>query len=456
MMGGDVGVTSAPGEGSTFWFTAALRRDSGNLPQPALPDRAGVAPGARVLLAEDDEINQEVVLGMLRSAGLVVDLARNGREALEKVEVGSYDLVLMDIQMPEMDGIEATRRIRQCASGKTVPVLALTASGFDADRTACLDAGMNGFLMKPVEPEQLFAELARWLPQLAKAAAGIAGLPNGIAASDGKDATLPAAGNGRLIDMQTGLKFSGGNAPRYRQLLAKFVEMHAADGTKINDALAAGNREEAKRLAHTLKGIGATLGMEALRMQAADLEHGIRDGAMPQGLAHQLAELSSNLAQLAAEIGSTEPVAAANLGTEIPHAPPRDLMARLDAQLATDDFQATDTWVKLRASFALGEHAEAAAALDRQIEAFDFADALQTRQAAAPDRAGQTGAGSVPHHQAYALRACSRSTRPCRTFSSASWRRLCMPERVAASNTSVGRARCCIRARNMASFSRTS
>jgi HPt (histidine-containing phosphotransfer) domain-containing protein len=253
-------------------------------------------------------------------------------------------------------------------------VLALTASGFEADRKACLDAGMNGFLTKPVEPEQLFAELARWIPQLAVAA---------------PVASPAAAGPEILIDRQAGLKFSGGNVERYRQLLAKFADLHAADGGKIMDALAAGDSEAARLLAHSLKGVCATLGMESARMRAASLEQKIRDGTTVPALAPCLEELSAILVQLAFEIAVPEP----DPGPESPSAqaalqmPPLELMARLDSQLASDDFQATDTWLRLRATVAASAGTESAATIERQIEAYDFAEARATLRSLRPPHA---------------------------------------------------------------------
>ena len=119
--------------------------------------------GVRVLLAEDDPINQEVIVLLLRHAGLVPDLAANGREAVRKAEQTQYALILMDVQMPEMDGLAATHAIRALPGRATTPIVAMTASAFDDDRSACLAAGMNAFVAKPVEPDALFAALSKLL-----------------------------------------------------------------------------------------------------------------------------------------------------------------------------------------------------------------------------------------------------------------------------------------------------
>jgi signal transduction histidine kinase/ActR/RegA family two-component response regulator len=170
LMGGDAGMTSTLGVGSTFWFTARLQKG-----EPADPTQRIVAPsaaaetlrrdfaGRRILLAEDEPVNREVALFLLHDVGQSVDVAEDGIEAVRLASRRKYDLILMDMQMPRMDGLEATRQIRQLPEGTQVPILAMTANAFAEDKIRCLEAGMNDFIPKPVSAEDLSATLLNWM-----------------------------------------------------------------------------------------------------------------------------------------------------------------------------------------------------------------------------------------------------------------------------------------------------
>jgi PAS domain S-box-containing protein len=172
MMGGNIGAESVEGVGSTFWFTARFEKTASGVQSAAVANLKSVGsvqfpPGkVRILLAEDNLVNQKVALAMLRKLGCRTDVVANGRDAVKALKNSSYDLLLMDCQMPVMDGFEATRIIREKEAemkSKAMPIIALTASAMQADRERCLQAGMSDFIAKPVQPKELAEMLARWL-----------------------------------------------------------------------------------------------------------------------------------------------------------------------------------------------------------------------------------------------------------------------------------------------------
>lgn len=174
LMGGEIGVESTSGNGSTFWFVVPLKRREPDAATPVSAFSALAAEqrlqtdyaGARVLLAEDEPITQEISRGLLEDVGLVVDVAEDGQQAFELARQNLYALIMMDMQMPVLDGINATRAIRNLGAdsmNRNTPILAMTANAFDADRQRCLDAGMNDHISKPVAPDKLYEMLLVWL-----------------------------------------------------------------------------------------------------------------------------------------------------------------------------------------------------------------------------------------------------------------------------------------------------
>jgi CheY-like chemotaxis protein len=171
MMGGTIGVESAPEQGSTFWFVVPLKKRA-SAAVPPVPTFAALTAeqrlkadyaGTRVLVAEDEPINREIALDLLEEVGLVVDLAEDGRQALALAQQNPYALILMDMQMPHMNGIEATQAIRDNSINPETPILAMTANASSEDREACLAAGMNEHIAKPVVPGKLYEILLAWL-----------------------------------------------------------------------------------------------------------------------------------------------------------------------------------------------------------------------------------------------------------------------------------------------------
>ena len=414
IMGGEVGVHSEPGEGSTFWFDVPLQRGHG--PLPAVDDGNPLADaevrlrsehlGARLLLAEDNRINVEVALELLHAVGLDVTVADNGRQALELARECRFDLVLMDMQMPEMDGIEATRQIRRLPGWAEVPIVALTANAFAEDRRACLEAGMNEMLTKPVEPAKLYAALQVWLRhhhvhrETYDDAARAPGLPRDVwalgvtqpalsrpAELDSLPLPAEAAELVRLrampgVDVAVGLRAVRGRSERYLTLLRGLVDSLSAGLAPLEAESTPEGCDALRQFAHRLRGTGGTLGLTALADHATRLELLLREG-VPTGaraetqrelvlaLREDLQHLTQALA--APEARSATPAAA-------PALPVDDLLQALDAllqqgsldALAFVDAQAPALRVALGTRFVT---------LQAQVRHFDFDAALGTLRA---------------------------------------------------------------------------
>jgi PAS domain S-box-containing protein len=225
--------------------------------------------GARVLLAEDNEINQQVAQEILEQAGLVVDIANNGQEAMDLVQEQEYDAVLMDIQMPVMGGFESTKAIRNLEEPvASIPIIAMTAHAMAGDREKSIDAGMDDHITKPIDPDELFSSLMKWIKP------GAREIPEQVAADKPETAAKTPALPDNLpgIDLQTGLGRVGGNRELYRNLLFKFQRDYRDSTQQVKEALELKDQELSTRLAHTVKGVAGNLGAKSLQSAAADLE----------------------------------------------------------------------------------------------------------------------------------------------------------------------------------------
>ncbi|HAX92033.1 MAG TPA: hypothetical protein DCY07_07495 [Rhodospirillaceae bacterium] len=278
LMGGEIGVVSEEGRGSEFWFTARLVKQTGQTQEDPLlaptvdHKRADVYAGREVhlLLVEDNVTNQVAALGILKKFGLKADTVFNGAEALKALEANPYDLVLMDIQMPVMDGLEATRRIRDpesISAYRQIPIIAITAHAMQGDREKYLAAGMNDYVSKPVSPQALFTVLEKWLPK--KLVAPPVAEPTSVIPFPDtavKKTTVPVFDKAGMM-----VRFFG-EEDLAHQLIASFLADMPRQIESLLAYLEAGDAENAGRLAHTIKGASANVGGERLRAVAYTME----------------------------------------------------------------------------------------------------------------------------------------------------------------------------------------
>ena len=356
--------------------------------------RLGVKPaemlrqrGAKVLLAEDSALNRQVALEFLAEIGVQADVAVNGAEAIERVHAGSYDLVLMDIQMPELDGISATRTLRADPRYAELPIIAMTAHAMSTDRDLSLAAGMNDHLTKPVDPEQLHAALARWLPTrraMDPAAPETGGPVSGFGADA---ASIPGAAleahqqavfdrlAARGLDVDQGLAHHLRRVPFYLGVLRAFADEYGSAPERMNAALAAGDRETIFRLSHTLKAASEGIGAAALAQAARSVEDLGRTQLPPAEL---MAEL---LAALGSVLQALRDLPAAAAPPQLAGTDAVTGLQRLMQWLERDDAASLELVQQLQQQLAGTRHAGAMQRLVLLVEDVEYPSARSAAQA---------------------------------------------------------------------------
>jgi CheY-like chemotaxis protein len=330
--------------------------------------------GSRVLLVEDNDLNQEVATELLRDAGFIVDLAENGQMALDKVRVAEYDIVLMDMQMPVMDGVTATREIRKEARFKDLPVVAMTANVMQGDRDRCMAAGMNDHVAKPIEPENLWKALLKWVKPHQSVAAAVAVKPQAV-----PDVALPSAIEG--LDMADGLRRVLGKKQLYLSMLYKFVAGQKSVVVEILKALEGNSWNTAERLAHTLKGVSGTIGATRLQQLAEKLEVAIRERSPRQEIDARLGELKMVLADLISQLEQRLPEKQAQMAGTVASEQLKVVCDKLAAMLADDDAGAVDV-LDANAELLRTAFPNHFRQIDDGIRLFDFEAALAALRAA--------------------------------------------------------------------------
>jgi len=332
--------------------TPARRGDEADFSDNLLRD-------ARILVAEDNAINQQVITEILERLGARITVAGNGVQALERLAAETFDVVLMDVQMPVMGGFEATKKIR-AELKSDIPIIAVTAHALESERQKCLAAGMNDHVAKPIEPLELVATLLRWLdPARLQEAWKLeeAPLPEEVASWP----ELPG------VNLALGLRRLSGNATLLRKLLEEFAEAWKPETFRANLPV-----DETERLAHTLYGAAATLGMTRVASEAEALENALSHGQAhsAEGLAQALAEVLPGLTRLPAR--EATPAGATN------HAAAGPLIDRLGALLKDHDFEATAAFGELHAALGDGPWAEQLGELRKDLDALNFSRAQES------------------------------------------------------------------------------
>jgi PAS domain S-box-containing protein len=333
-------------------------------PSPDPPQRT--LAGAHVLVVEDNEINQQIAVELLSAAGAIASVAANGAIAVQMVQEAAYDLVLMDLQMPEMDGFEATRLIRALPGREQLPIIATTAHAMVEEQQRCLDSGMNDHISKPIDPEAMFGTLGKWFKTVTPPATA----PAAMRQSGTWPVTAPLA-------TDEGLRRASGTRALYHRLLESYLESQGEAAARIGEALRRGDPPQAQLLAHTLKGVAGNLGAREVYAQAAELEAALRDPTA-----------AARLAGLVEALGRANEAAVGAIRAHLqrdrerggaPAKPPGPAPAALGARLArlatlleASDTEAEDWIESSRGDLDAAFGPEAVATLVAAVRAFDY------------------------------------------------------------------------------------
>jgi two-component system sensor histidine kinase/response regulator len=337
--------------------------------------------GAYLLLVEDNEVNQEVAQQILSDAGIRVDIASNGAMALAKIAVADYDGVLMDCQMPVMDGYDATRKLREDPRHASLPVIAMTANAMVGDKEKCLAAGMNDFIAKPIDVAQLFTTLSRWVKVKNPVALDAA---EAHPAGDSRDEALPIIAG---LRMEAALQRVGGNVKLMRKLLSRFVETQIDAMTRIANAIENNDLAGATREAHTVKGLAGNIGATGMADAAGKVEQMLAMGAT-KGRDEAIAAMAQELGDLVARIAmamNDKPGAGAAIESpqQIDLGELAAMAKELALLLAQDDSAAVKLLDRICPLLTAAGQAEHGRQLRRLLGQYDFEGALDELKSAA-------------------------------------------------------------------------
>lgn len=349
--------------------------------------------GAKILLVEDNKINQQIAQEILQNAGLSVRIAGDGQQALQALNEDKYDAVFMDIQMPVMDGYEATKKIRENPLFKNLPIIAMTAHAMAGDREGCLEAGMNDYVTKPIHPASVLKTLARWIDPVrdqAACALEAAAADNDPDTGDQpRGLALPAI---QSLDTEDGLSRLEGNWKLYMKILKQFHADYRDLENHLRAALSAGDFNSAARWAHTIKGVAANIGGHDLSLASAELETAIQQNNLPamdsslDNFSARLAAVREDIKNLEEQPAPSEPTAMSpDEDTAIDITLVGPLLSSLYTMLENGLVEAVDHAHILKNQLRHSSFKEPLQHLVKNIEAFDMDQALIDLQAIASD-----------------------------------------------------------------------
>ncbi len=384
LMEGEIGVNSKEGKGSTFWFTAwltvgtQLKLDCIEYSLEMLEQKLATHyAGSRILLVEDNAINLEVANDLLSGMSLQIDTAENGLIAVNKVKNKQYDLVLMDLQMPVMGGLEATQLIRVQHTKEQLPILAMTANVFADDRLECVETGMNGFIAKPVDPENLYSTVIKWLPEKQPQALTPVTV---IASKETADLSnlREQLSNIEELNSEFGLRNLRDDALHYLKVLHQFDNTHGKDDIKIHNCLQQEQFTEAKSIAHTIKGAAGTLGLIGIQASAKALEEALReklndnktlvDPLLVESIKLKLNNFHHTLANIEAPLPSIQK-------PEVDSGTVQKILQQLELFLNSSSTESNSIFLE-NETLLIQQFGEMAEQLGQQIEAYDYPAAL--------------------------------------------------------------------------------
>ena len=367
IMGGKVGASSEPGVGSNFWFECRFSLATSNQdpddapshsPLPSITTRQSEYAG-RILIAEDNEANRLVLGELLRQRGIEPDMACDGEEAIELARRKTYALILMDTQMPKLNGLDTTRRLRELDAYQTTPIIGVSASAFTEDRQACRDAGMTDFIAKPVQPRRLFDTLERYL---------------GVAPSSPILISNRSPDTEDLLNINVGLENLNGLEAAYRSILSRIGESESGKLSDLDGLVETHAFEQCAAIAHSLKGIARTIGASKLDTAADEFESSCLT-EQSQSLEPQLRtlKLTFNATLEAIDRYLTSPVDTDEYNVEA-H---MELLQDLNILLKSDDLRAARRWRTIQDTVKPHISADVRSRLNRSINRYDYETASQ-------------------------------------------------------------------------------